>query len=68
MRWTQLDPVAGQLSNPLTLNAYQYASCDPVNVVDPSGRFEAVRGRVGGALVPREGVGGFAGPIAAVKG
>jgi len=37
-RWTQLDPVFGQITDPITLNRYQYANCDPSNNADPSGR------------------------------
>lgn len=37
-RFTQLDPVFGKPTDPLTLNRYQYAGCDPVNNVDPTGR------------------------------
>ena len=37
-RWTQLDPVFGQITDPVTLNRYQYANCDPANNVDPTGR------------------------------
>lgn len=34
----QLDPVLGKLTDPLTLNRYQYGNCDPANNVDPTGR------------------------------
>src|SRR5579883_259561 len=37
-RWTQQDPVIGNLYNPDTLNRYLYVSDDPVNEVDPSGK------------------------------
>jgi RHS repeat-associated protein len=37
-RWTQLDPEAGDLKNPVSMNRYQYAGCNPVNATDPSGR------------------------------
>ena len=33
------DTYAGQISNPLTLNRYDYVSNNPVNYVDPSGHF-----------------------------
>jgi RHS repeat-associated protein len=36
-RWTQQDPVAGNLANPKTLNRYAYVGCDPINGTDPSG-------------------------------
>lgn len=38
-RWTQRDPVAGSISDPSTLNRYSYVANDPVNHIDPSGRF-----------------------------
>src|SRR5713101_2211749 len=37
-RWSQQDPVRGSLDNPTSLNRYVYASDDPVNFTDPSGR------------------------------
>ncbi len=36
-RWTQQDPLFGNLSAPTTLNRYIYAGCNPVNYTDPSG-------------------------------
>ena len=36
-RWTQHDPIAGNLANPKTLNRYAYAGCDPVNNTDVIG-------------------------------
>ena len=36
-RWSQQDPVRGQLKDPTSLNRYLYAGDDPVNLVDPSG-------------------------------
>lgn len=36
-RWTQQDPQRGNISDPLTLNPYQYAGCDPVNNMDATG-------------------------------
>ena len=53
-RFTQVDPVFGKTTDPITLNAYQYANCDPVNSVDPTGRsaFDCamgIWGVVGGA-------------------
>lgn len=38
-RWTQPDPETGNPSNPMTLNTYGYANCDPANNIDPTGRF-----------------------------
>ena len=37
-RWSQQDPLPGQLNDPTTLNRYLYAGDDPVNFTDPSGR------------------------------
>lgn len=34
-RWTQQNLVAGTLFNPMTLNRYVYAACNPVNPIDP---------------------------------
>ncbi len=39
-RWSQQDPVRGSLADPTSLNRYVYAGDDPVNRVDPSGKFE----------------------------
>jgi len=36
-RWSQQDPVRGQLNDPTSLNRYVYAGDDPVNFTDPSG-------------------------------
>jgi RHS repeat-associated protein len=36
-RWTQRDPVFGQLANPTSLNPYAYSLCDSVNRSDPTG-------------------------------
>ena len=38
-RWTQQDPVGGSLGDLNSANRYTYAGDDPVNAVDPSGRF-----------------------------
>ncbi len=38
-RWTQPDPVQGTITARGTLNPYIYALDNPVNVVDPDGRF-----------------------------
>ena len=37
-RWSQQDPLRGQLNDPTSLNRYLYAGDDPVNFTDPSGR------------------------------
>ncbi len=37
-RWTQQDPVAGSLFDLNSGNRYTYASDDPINKVDPSGK------------------------------
>lgn len=36
-RWTQQDPIAGNIFQPTSQCRYAYASDDPVNLVDPSG-------------------------------
>ncbi len=36
-RWSQQDPLRGQLNDPTSLNRYLYAGDDPVNFTDPSG-------------------------------
>jgi RHS repeat-associated protein len=36
-RWTQQDPVRGDIKDPLSLNLFLYASDNPVNNTDPSG-------------------------------
>jgi RHS repeat-associated protein len=38
-RWTQQDPVAGSLGDLGSADRYAYANDDPVNKVDPSGKF-----------------------------
>ncbi|CAF0704845.1 hypothetical protein MPNT_700002 [Candidatus Methylacidithermus pantelleriae] len=38
MRWTQMDPVGGHLSNPMTLHRYLYAQDLPNVITDPNGR------------------------------
>jgi len=37
-RWSQQDPLRGQLNDPTSLNRYLYAGDDPVNVTDLSGK------------------------------
>ena len=39
-RFISQDPFAGQTEDPITLHRYLYASCDPVNRVDPGGEFD----------------------------
>jgi RHS repeat-associated protein len=38
-RWLSVDPVRGRLTNPQSLNRYAYVLNDPVNYVDPDGRY-----------------------------
>ncbi len=38
-RWTQRDGVGGSITAPGAIGAYLYVGCNPVNSVDPSGRF-----------------------------
>ncbi|MGD2070689.1 MAG: RHS repeat-associated core domain-containing protein, partial [Gemmatimonadota bacterium] len=38
-RFVSMDPFAGLAHEPITLHKYLYANLDPVDVVDPSGRF-----------------------------
>src|ERR1019366_24586 len=54
-RWTQRDPVGGSLTEMVKVNPYMYANDDPVNLVDPSGRFSLTIGCV--SLIIREIVG-----------
>jgi RHS repeat-associated protein len=49
--WTQPDPATGQVQKPLTLNRYLYANSNPVNTVDPTGRYSETDGDVIGSLV-----------------
>lgn len=44
-RFTQMDSWRGNSADPVTLHKYLYANTDPVNMVDPSGRFS-----IGGLL------------------
>lgn len=37
-RWTQVDPIAGTPTNPLSLNPYSYVLNNPCNGTDPTGR------------------------------
>lgn len=55
MRWTQPDPEAGNANDPMSLNAYSYVGCDPINSVDPTGRlseedFNDVVGAIGSCV------------------
>ena len=38
-RFASLDPFPGNSSDPQSLHKYAYAHCDPVNGIDPSGKF-----------------------------
>jgi RHS repeat-associated protein len=51
-RWSQQDPLRGQLNDPTSLNRYLYAGDDLVNMPDPSGRdyiFDILMASAGGA-------------------
>jgi RHS repeat-associated protein len=37
-RWTQQDSIGGSITNPNTLDRYNYVACNPINAVDPSGK------------------------------
>lgn len=50
-RWSQQDPLRGQLNDPTSLNRYLYAGDDPVNVTDPSGRYQGLFGCVWDAIM-----------------
>lgn len=41
-RWTQRTPVGGSLAETTKANSYMYADNDPVNRVDPSGRYDVL--------------------------
>jgi len=65
--------VAGSLGNPDSLNRYLYASDDPVNLVDPSGRdattcILSLAGSIVGALASIVGVVASAAGLAAATG
>jgi len=36
-RFTQMDLRFGDLTDPISLNRWQYAGCNPINATDPSG-------------------------------
>jgi RHS repeat-associated protein len=60
-RWTQPDPIAGDISQPNTINRYAYVGSDPINGVDPTGQNIATD-IVGGILT----IGGAAAGVAAL--
>jgi RHS repeat-associated protein len=39
-RWAQHDSIAGSIANPNAMDRYVYAGDSPVNLTDPSGRFD----------------------------
>ena len=43
-RFTARDPVAGKFEEPLTLHAYLYCGNDPINYIDPDGKWAIVIG------------------------
>ncbi len=59
-RWTQQDPIGGSLFDPRSSNRYVYAKCDPVNVVDPGGKFNLTPGCI---LAIIAGIGGIIGAL-----
>ncbi len=65
-RWSQQDPLRGQLNDPTSLNRYLYASDDPVNFTDPSGRGDILACAEAIALVFLTFVGGIAAIIAVI--
>ena len=46
-RFISQDPYSGSNDDPVSLHRYLYASCDPVNRVDPSGRNDGLIGTLG---------------------
>ena len=48
-RWKSVDSVLGDSSNPQHLNRFSYTLSDPVNNVDPDGRFRCPLGQYPGA-------------------
>lgn len=77
-RFTQLDPLFGKIDQPITLNRYHYAGCNPANNVDPSGRDFSLTELVGAlalvttaciyGAVPTAQVGSVFGPTGIVVG
>src|SRR3984885_11733713 len=39
-RFTTLDPFAGDMQDPLSLNKYLYTQADPINGADPTGQYD----------------------------
>jgi hypothetical protein len=51
MAFTDIDTFEGRPSDPITLHKYVYGNVDPVNHIDPTGKFSVVEGvTVGGIL------------------
>lgn len=49
--FTDVDTFEGRPSDPITLHKYVYGNVDPVNHIDPTGKFSVVEGAtVGGIL------------------
>jgi RHS repeat-associated protein len=60
-RFNRLDPFFGNLTDPQSLHKYLYTHADPVNGIDPSGKFSAVG--VGIAISIGAVIGGIGGTV-----